>query len=336
MSSIDDLRHGHYFLGDAHEHNERKTWIVIAITTVMMITEIVGGIWFGSVALIADGLHMSTHTGALLIAALAYSYSRRYAHDHRFAFGTGKLGDLAAFSSAIVLAMVALLIVYESIERFFHPVDIAFGEAIPIAFLGLAVNLVSAFLLRDDHHHHHGHGHDHGHDDHDHDHDNHNDHEHEHDGHDHEHGHDRHAAYRRDNNLRAAFVHVATDVVVSVLVIVGLFAASALNWLWLDPAVGLLGAAVVGIWAFNLLRSAGAVLLDMSPDPTLPQKIADRLEQNGDRIFDLHLWRVGPGHVAGIVSLVSSQPQGPGVYKKRLADLRSLSHVTIEVEARKP
>ena len=341
MSSIDDLRHEHYFLGDAHEHNERKTWIVIAITTVMMIAEIVGGIWFGSVALIADGLHMSTHTGALLIAALAYSYSRRYAHDHRFAFGTGKLGDLAAFSSAIVLAMVALLIVYESIERFFHPVDIAFGEAIPIAFLGLAVNLMSAFLLRDDHHHHHGHGHDHGHD-HAHDDHEHDDHGHDHDHkHDHahpahEHGHDRHAAYRRDNNLRAAFVHGATDVVVSVLVIVGLFAASALNWLWLDPAVGLLGAAVVGIWAFNLLRSAGAVLLDMSPDPTLPQKIADRLEQNGDRIFDLHLWRVGPGHVAGIVSLVSSQPQGPGVYKKRLADLRSLSHVTIEVEARKP
>ena len=327
MSSIDDLRHGHYFLGDAHEHNERKTWIVIAITTAMMITEIVGGIWFGSVALIADGLHMSTHTGALLIAALAYSYSRRYAHDHRFAFGTGKLGDLAAFSSAIVLAMVALLIVYESIERFVHPVEIAFGDAIPIAFLGLAVNLVSAFLLRDDHHH--GHGRDHGHDDHD-------DHEHEHHGHDHDHGHDQHAAYRRDNNLRAAFVHVATDVVVSVLVIVGLFAARALNWLWLDPAVGLMGAAVVGIWAFSLVRSAGAVLLDMSPDATLPQKIADRLEQNGDRIFDLHLWRVGPGHVAGIVSLVSSQPQSPGVYKKRLADLRSLSHVTIEVEAGKP
>jgi len=328
MSSIDDLRHGHYFLGDAHEHNERKTWIVIGLTTAMMIAEIVGGIWFGSVALIADGLHMSTHTGALLIAALAYSYSRRYAHDHRFAFGTGKLGDLAAFSSAIVLAMVALIIVYESIERFFHPVEIAFGEAIPIAFLGLAVNLVSAFLLRDDHHH------GHGHDEHDHDHDDPDDHEHEHHGHGHDHGHDRHAAYRRDNNLRAAFVHVATDVVVSVLVIVGLFAARALNWLWLDPAVGLLGAAVVGIWAFSLVRSAGAVLLDMSPDPTLPQKIADRLEQNGDRIFDLHLWRVGPGHVAGIVSLVSSQPQGPSVYKKRLADLRSLSHVTIEVEAR--
>src|SRR5215467_1138437 len=214
MSSIDDLRHGHYFLGEAHEHNERKTWIVIAITSAMMVTEIVGGIWFGSVALIADGLHMSTHTGALLIAALAYSYSRRYAHDHRFAFGTGKLGDLAAFSSAIVLAMVALLIVYESIERFVHPVEIAFAEAIPIAFLGLAVNLVSAFLLRDDHHHHHGHGHDHDHDHdhHDHEHDDHNhhhDHGHKHDHDHHDHGHDRHAAYQRDNNLRAAFVHVA-------------------------------------------------------------------------------------------------------------------------------
>jgi cation diffusion facilitator family transporter len=333
MSSIDDLRHGHYFLGEAHEHNERKTWIVIALTFVMMVTEIVGGIWFGSVALIADGLHMSTHTGALLIAALAYTYSRRYAHDQRFAFGTGKLGDLAAFSSAIVLAMVALLIAYESVERFFHPVQIAFNEAIPIAFLGLIVNLVSAFLLRDDHHHHHGHGHTHEHDDHDHDHDH--DHGHDHDHHHHghaDHAHDRHAAYRRDNNLRAAFLHVAADVVVSVLVIIGLFAARALDWLWLDPVVGLLGATVVALWSYSLIRSAGAVLLDMSPDPTLPQKIADRLEQNGDRIFDLHLWRVGPGHVAGIVSLVSTQPQVPSVYKKRLADLRSLSHVTIEVE----
>ena len=324
MGSIDDLRHGHYFLGEAHEHNERKTWIVIAITTAMMIAEIVGGIWFGSVALIADGLHMSTHSGALLIAALAYTYSRRYAHDHRFAFGTGKLGDLAAFASAIVLAVVALLIAYESIERFFRPVPIAFEEAIPIAFLGLIVNLVSAFLLRDDHHHH---GHHHGHD--------HDDHDHDHEHHDHgDHDHDRHAAYRRDNNLRAAFLHVAGDVVVSTLVIIGLFAARALDWLWLDPVVGLLGATVVAIWSWTLLRSTSAVLLDMSPDPKLPKMIADRLEQNGDRIFDLHLWRVGPGHVAGIVSLVSSHPQVPSAYKSRLADLPSLSHVTIEVEAR--
>ena len=322
--SIDDLRHGHYFLGETHDRNERKTWVVIAICSAMMVAEIVGGIWFGSVALIADGLHMSTHTGALLIAALAYTYSRRFANDRRFAFGTGKLGDLAAFTSAIVLAMIALLIAYESIERFFRPVAIGFNEAIPIAFLGLIVNLVSAFLLRDNHDHAHAYTHDHDHDDDDHDRD------HDHGGADH--SHDRHAAYRRDNNLRAAFVHVAADVVVSVLVIVGLFAARALDWIWLDPVVGLVGAGVVAAWSWSLMRSAGAVLLDMSPDPSLPQKIADRLEQNGDRIFDLHLWRVGPGHVAGIVSLVSSQPQVPSFYKRRLADLRGLSHLTVEVE----
>src|SRR5262245_4157851 len=319
--SIEDHRHGHYFLGETHERNERKTWAVIALCTVMMIVEIVGGIWFGSVALIADGLHMSTHTGALLVAALAYTYSRRYVDDHRFAFGTGKLGDLAAFASAVVLAMIALLIAYESVERLFRPVTIAFNEAIPIAFLGLLVNLASAWLLRDeDHHHDHAHNHVQGHAQ-------------DHGDTDHDHGHDHlHAAYRRDNNLRSAFVHVAADAVVSVAVIAGLFAARAFDWLWLDPVVGLIGASVVATWAWSLMRSAGAVLLDMSPDPVLSRKIADRLEQNGDRIFDLHLWRVGPGHVAGIVSLMSAQPQPPSAYKRRLADLPALSHVTVEVE----
>jgi len=323
--SIEDHRHGHYFLGEAHERNERRTWAVIVLCAAMMIAEIVGGIWFGSVALIADGLHMSTHTGALLIAALAYTYSRRYVDDRRFAFGTGKLGDLAAFASAIVLAMIALLIAYESVDRFFRPVSIAFNEAIPIAFLGLLVNLASAWLLRDeDHHHDHGHDHVQGHA-----------HAHDHDETDHDHDHDhnhRRDAYRRDNNLRSAFIHVAADAIISVLVIVGLFAARAFDWLWLDPVVGLIGAVVVATWAWSLVRSAGAVLLDMSPDPALPRKIADRLERNGDRIFDLHLWRVGPGHVAGIVSLMSAQPQAPSVYKGRLADLPALSHVTVEVE----
>ena len=157
--SIDDFRHPHVFLGDAHDRNERKTWAVIAICTVMMVAEIGGGLWFGSVALIADGLHMSTHAGALLIAALAYSYSRRYAQDDRLAFGTGKLGDLAAFSSAIVLAIIALLIGFESIERLIEPVSISFNQAIPIAVVGLGVNLLSAYLLRDEHDHHHGHRH---------------------------------------------------------------------------------------------------------------------------------------------------------------------------------
>jgi cation diffusion facilitator family transporter len=201
--SIDDFRHSHVFLGDTHERNARKTWSVVALCAVMMVAEIVGGFWFGSVALMADGLHMATHAGALLIAALAYVYSRRYANDARLAFGTGKFGDLAAFTSAIALAMIALLIGYESIERLIVPVPIAFNEAIPIAAAGLGVNLISAFLLRDDPDHHRGHAHNHAHD-------------HGHGDHGHAHRHDH---VHRDHNLRAAFLHVSADAAVSVLVI---------------------------------------------------------------------------------------------------------------------
>ncbi len=181
---------------------------------------------------------------------------------------------------------------------------------------------MSAFLLRDDHHHHH-----HGHDDHD---DENEDHEHD-DDHDH-HDHDHHAAYKRDNNLRAAFVHVAADVVVSVLVIAGLYAARELGWLWLDPVIGLLGATVVATWAWTLVRSAGAILLDMCPDPALPRKIAERIERDGVRIYDLHVWRVGPGHVAAIVGLTSEQPESAAFYKDRLSDLPGISHLTIEIQ----
>lgn len=305
--SIDDFRHSHVFLGEAHERNERKTWIVIAICTAMMIAEIVGGWWFGSVALIADGLHMSTHAGALLIAALAYTYSRRYARDERLAFGTGKFGDLAAFTSAIALAIIALLIGYESVDRFLNPVPIAFNQAIPIAVLGLGINLLSAFLLRDDHDHHHWHAHDH---------------EHAHVG----------AHFHRDHNLRAAFVHVMADAAVSVLVIIGLVAGRQFGWLWMDPLMGLVATAVILSWSWTLVRSAGAILLDACPDPALARKIAVRLEQKGDRVSDLHLWRVGPGHLAAIISLVSDEPKAPGIYKKRLSGLSGLSHVTIEVE----
>jgi cation diffusion facilitator family transporter len=307
--SIDAFRHEHVFLGGAHERNERRTWIVIAICSVMMVAEIVGGLLFGSVALIADGLHMSTHAGALLIAALAYTYSRRLAGDRRFAFGTGKLGDLAAFTSAIALAMIALLIAYESVERFFHPVAIAFNEAIPIAVVGLGVNVLSAFLLQDDHGHHHAHD----------------------DDHDHHHSHE-HAHYLRDNNLRAAFVHVMADAAVSILVIIGLVAGRQFGWTFMDPVMGMAGAIVIMSWSWSLVRSAGAVLLDILPNQSLPATITERLETEGDRICDLHLWRVGPGHISGIVALVSSHPQAPSVYKARLADLAGLSHLTVEVE----
>ena len=306
--SIDDFRHSHVFLGGAHERNERKTWAVIAICAVMMVAEIAGGFWFGSVALMADGLHMSTHAGALLIAALAYTYSRRYAHDDRLAFGTGKLGDLAAFTSAIALAMIALLIGYESVERLIDPVAIAFNQAIPIAVVGLGVNLLSAYLLRDEHHHH---GHDHA------------ARMHEHEGAAHIHA---------DHNLRAAFVHVMADAAVSVLVIVGLIAGRQFGWLWMDPLMGLIATVVILSWSWTLVRSAGAILLDACPDPGLARKIAARIEQKGDRISDLHLWRVGPGHLAAVISVVSDDPRSPRQYKRRLAGLPGLSHVTVEVE----
>lgn len=313
--SIDDFRHSHVFLGDAHEKNERRTWAVIAICAAMMVAEIVGGWWFGSVALIADGLHMSTHAGALLIAALAYSYSRRYAHDPRLAFGTGKLGDLAAFTSAIALAMIALLIGYESIQRLIGPVPIAFGQAIPIATVGLGVNLLSAYLLRDEHDHNHGHG---GHA-----------HRHAHEHGDHAHG---RAAIHADHNRRAAFVHVMADAAVSVLVIVGLLLGRQFGWLFMDPLMGLIATVVILSWSWTLIRSAGAILIDACPDPALARKIATRIEQKGDRISDLHLWRVGPGHLAAVISVVSDDPRSPTQYKKRLGGLNGLSHVTIEVE----
>jgi cation diffusion facilitator family transporter len=310
--SIDQFRHSHVFLGEAHERNERKLWLVIAICATMMIAEIVGGIWFGSVALIADGLHMSTHAGALLIAALAYTFARKHAASDRLTFGTGKLGDLAAFTSAVVLVMIALLIGYESITRFVDPVPIAFDEAIPIAVVGLAVNLLTAFLLREDHEHRPVHEHARGSAKRSTDHD--------------------HERYHRDHNLRAAFLHVAADAAVSALVIIALVAARQFGWYWLDPATGLIATIVIVNWSWSLVRSAGAVLLDASPDPRLAHKIAARLETEGDRISDLHLWRVGPGHLAGIVSLVSDHPRSPSEYKKRLADLPHLSHLTVEVE----
>jgi cation diffusion facilitator family transporter len=324
-TAIDDFRHEHVFLGAQHDRNARKTWSVIALCTAMMAAEIIGGAIFGSMALIADGLHMSTHAGALLIAALAYSFARRHAHNPRFSFGTGKLGDLAAFTSAVVLAMIALLIAYESIQRLLHPVHIAFSEAIPVAALGLGVNLLSAWLLHDDSHHHHGHDH------HDHDHHEHADHDHDDHGHADDHGHHHHG-HHHDLNLRAAYVHVLADAAVSVLAIVGLTAGRFLGWVWMDPVMGLVGSAVIANWSWGLVKAAGAVLLDMHPQDHLATEIAERLEVGGDRITDLHIWRVGPGHRSVLVSLVSDQPAAPSAYKKKLEGLGGLSHVTIEVE----
>jgi cation diffusion facilitator family transporter len=313
--------HDHVFLGAGHDRNERRTWAVIALCTVMMVAEIVGGLMFGSIALVADGLHMSTHASALLLAALAYSYARRHANDPRFSFGTGKLGDLAGFSSAIVLAMIAILIGYEAVERLFAPVPIHFREAIPIAVLGLIVNVASALLLSgggQDR----GHAHDYGHA-HDHDHVNHGD--------DHAHHHAHHKAHR-DNNMRAAIVHVLADAVVSVLVIVGLVLARTFGWLFMDPVAGIIGALVIASWSYGLIRDTGAILLDMNPDHGMAERLRAAIERDGDRLSDLHLWRLGPGHLGAIVSVVTEKPRDAAHYRRLLVHFESLSHVTVEVQ----
>jgi cation diffusion facilitator family transporter len=335
--------HNHVFLAPDHEASEKKTWAVIILCGVMMAAEIVGGLLFGSIALIADGLHMSTHAGALLLAALAYSYARRHASDARFCFGTGKLGDLAGFTSAIVLAMIAILIGYESVARLFHPVPIHFAEAIPIACLGLAVNIVSAWLLSSGGHHHHGDGHG---DEHGHGHGHGHDHEHEHDhDHDDEHDHapdhataatqddphDTQPAAHRDNNMRAAVIHVAADAAVSILVIVGLILARTFGWYWMDPLAGIVGACVIASWSYGLIRDTGAILLDMNPDPRLAGQLRQAIEVDGDRLDDLHLWRVGPGHLAAIVSVATRNPHDPSYYRDRLSRFKILSHLTVEV-----
>jgi cation diffusion facilitator family transporter len=333
--------HGHVFLGTGHEQNERKTWAVILLCGVMMVVEIVGGSLYGSLALVADGLHMSTHAGAMLIAALAYTYARRHAHDARFVFGTGKLGDLAGFSSAIVLALIAVLIGYEAILRFLSPIPIHFTEAIPIAVVGLMVNVASAWLLSGDHHgHSHGHGHDHSHD-HSHDHAAHDHAAHDHAAHDHPahdhaaHDHATHADHsssaHRDNNIRSAYIHVVADAAISVLAITGLVLARAFGWMWMDPLAGVIGALVIANWSYSLMRDTGSILLDMNPDQGMTDKVRAAIESDGDRLVDLHLWRLGPGHLGAVVSVLTSKPRDCEYYRARLKSYKSLSHVTVEV-----
>jgi cation diffusion facilitator family transporter len=396
--------HSHVFLGEGHQKSERRTWAVIWLCAAMMMFEIVGGWLFGSIALIADGLHMSTHAGALLLAALAYTFARRYADDPRFTFGTGKLGDLAGFTSAIILAMIALLIAYEAASRLFAPVPIHFAEAIPIAFAGLAVNIASAWILSGGHA---GHTHSRGIAE---------------SGHDHdeskrivirdgaallevfedgvpprfrlrpvtgpalaasdvsvetvradgarqafafvnrsgflesietipephafnanvtinsetypvvfEERERAHGAAVRDNNMRSAIVHVVADAAVSVAVIIGLTLAWAFGWAWIDPLVGILGALVIASWSIGLIRDTGAVLLDMNPDRAMADNVRRAIESDGDRVADLHLWRLGPGHLGAVLSVVTPTERCEADYRAKLARFPSLSHLTIEV-----
>jgi cation diffusion facilitator family transporter len=398
--------HSHVFLSDEHQKSERKTWAVIWLCGAMMVAEIAGGWLFGSIALIADGLHMSTHAGALLLAALAYTYARRYAHDPRFTFGTGKLGDLAGFTSAIILAMIALLIGYEAVSRLFEPVPIHFAEAIPVAVLGLGVNIASAWLLGGGDHHGHSHGHGHSHDHAQHDDETHRiatedgdrilevfedgapprfrlraengaglpasttsvetvrpdgtrqlfafedrgdylesieeipephafsanlrigEHSYDVQFEEHEHA---HGSAARDHNMRAAVIHVMADAAVSVLVILGLLLARAFGWLWMDPLAGIIGACVIASWSFGLIRDTGAILLDMNPDRRMADNLRRSIEDDGDQLVDLHLWRLGPGHLGAILSVATATQLEEQYYRAKLARFRSLSHLTIEV-----
>jgi cation diffusion facilitator family transporter len=399
------LSHCHVFLGAGHEKNERRTWVVIALCGAMMTAEIIGGLLFGSIALVVGGLHMSTHAGALLLAAVAYTYARKHADDPRFTFGTGKLGDLAGFTSGIILGMIGLLIGYESVSRIFAPVQIDFAAAIPIACLGLAVNIASAWLLGrggDHHGHFHGGGALSG--------QGHAGSEHAHDevrrivtrtgvvaleifedhvpprfrlraesgptltaqttvetvrtegtrqlftvadrggflesineipephaftarvrieGEEHsaifeEHEHARDAA-RRDNNMRAAAIHVIGDAAV------GLLLPRAGGWMWMDPLAGIIGALVIASWAFGLVRDTGAILLDMNPDRRMTESVRHAIESDGDQIADLHLWRLGPGHLGAIVSIGTRVERSTNYYRTKLARFQSISHLAIEV-----
>ncbi len=314
-NDAEPLVHDHVFLGAAHDDHARRTMWVVALTALMMIAEIVAGYWTGSMALLADGFHMATHAGALGVSAAAYAYARKHARSSKFSFGTGKVGDLAGFASALVLGVVAVGIGVESVKRLLEPTTVAFGEATIVAVVGLAVNLVSALLLGAGHHHH---GHDHHGHDHHHDHDHH---------HEHHHGH--HGVHNSgDNNLRSAYMHVLADALTSILAIVALLAGRMLGWVWLDPVMGLVGAAVIARWAWTLMRDTAGVLLDAT-DEHVAAEVRDLLEAPGDaRICDLHVWRVGPQAHAAIVSVVGGLDAAE--VRRRLVPVHELAHLTVE------
>jgi cation diffusion facilitator family transporter len=326
---VEQWQHGHAYGADAHGRGERRTRWVVGITLAMMVGEIVAGSVYGSMALLADGWHMGTHAAALGVAAFAYGYARRHAGDPRYSFGTGKVGALAGFASAVGLAVIALLVLVESVVRLSQPVTIRFDEAIAVATLGLLVNLGSALILKEGHDH--GHG-GHGHDDHDEDghEDEHGD---DHDRHDRDHHHG-HSVHHRDHNLRAAYLHVLADALTSVLAIVALVAGRSLGWTFMDPVMGIVGAVVIARWSIGLLRDTSGVLLDGEVESARRAAIAAAVEAGGDRVADLHVWRVGPRHLAAIVSVVTDAPRPPSAYRERLAGFPDLVHVTVEVNAR--
>jgi cation diffusion facilitator family transporter len=305
IHTLQKWKHRHrYNIADGR--GERNTRRVIALTASMMIIEISAGYVFGSMALLADGWHMGTHAVALGITAFAYYYARKHSDNPNYSFGTGKVSVLGGFTSAVVLAVIALLIGIESIQRLASPQPIRFNEAIAVAFIGLVVNVISAFLLQEKHHH-----------------------RHEHAAHD-----NNHSKKYRDHNLRAAYFHVLADALTSLLAIVALLTGKAFGWVWMDPIMGIVGAIIISRWSYGLLVDSGKVLLDRDVNPEAVAEIKSLIESDSDnRVSDLHVWRVGTHHLSVIVSIVTHYPKSPDHYKKLLADYDEIAHVTVEVNA---
>ena len=291
--TLKDLQHTHDF-AVIHEHGEKRTLQVLVLTAVTMTVEITAGMAFGSMALLADGWHMGTHAAAFLITIFAYYYARRHAADPNFTFGTGKVSVLGGFASAVALAVVALVMLAESVYRIWRPQPISFNEAIGVAVLGLLINIISAFLLRD----HHDHGEEH----------------------------------RHDHNLQAAYLHVLADALTSVLAIIALVAGKFLGWSWLDPLMGVVGALIITRWSLSLLQETSPILLDGSIAEEYQDAIKKKIESVDDnRIADIHVWKVGPADYAAIIAIVTHFPHNPAHYKNMLADFRKLSHITVEI-----
>lgn len=302
-------QHPHSFGLEAKQGAEIRTRWVILLTLVTMVVELVAGYMTGSMALTADGWHMSTHAAALGITAFAYAFARRHARNPRFTFGTGKVGTLGAFASAVALAIVALLMTAESVLRLLEPVPVRFSEAIAVAFVGLVVNILSAWLLAGgtaSHHHSHGHDHDYG------------------------HGH--HSPHHKDHNLRAAYLHVLADAMTSVTALIALTCGMFLGWVWMDPLMGIVGSVVIGVWSYGLLRDSSKVLLDAEDNALQKEAVCKALGETGDvDIADLHFWRVGTASHACIVSLVAHDPKPLEFYKAALSCISGLEHITVEI-----
>jgi cation diffusion facilitator family transporter len=298
VRALENWQHSHDF-SVKNKKGERRTQYVLILTAVTMVVEIIAGSVYGSMALLADGWHMGTHVAAFVITIFAYRYARKHSNDPAYAFGTGKVNVLGGFASAIALAVVALVMLVESLQRIIDPQEIHFDEAIAVACIGLLINVVSAFLLKDDHRYAHQNDHDH---------------------------------HRRDHNLRAAYLHVLADALTSLLAIVALVSGKYLGWNWLDPIMGIVGAIIITRWSYGLLKQTSPILLDASIDEEYQQAIKEKIEKESDnRISDIHIWKVGANHYAAIIALVTHYPNTADHYKKLLSGFNKLSHVVIEV-----